>query len=138
MPDLNSAHVCLGAAAAVFSQAARRESSTTVGMFKQVAEVHQTSFNLTYQCAEERKQKTLQTSHEPSNRLPPITGQGNSHWSQSSLLSLSPSFVSVLKKTRKNTEKSSDKVRNSLNNLIWSVSPKVKQFTAGFVVQKLP
>lgn len=50
-----------------------------------MAGVHQTSTNLTYQCTEERKQKTRKRWHKPSNRLPPITGQNNSYRNQSPL-----------------------------------------------------
>lgn len=62
LPGVYSAHVCLSAAAAVFfSCSATRENRRNCGDVQQVAEVHQTSSNLTYQCAEERKPKALPT-----------------------------------------------------------------------------
>lgn len=60
MPGLNSAHMCLSAVAAVFSHAVRHEGTAkNCGDVQQVAEVNQTSSDLTYQRTEERKQKKL-------------------------------------------------------------------------------
>ncbi len=106
MPGLNSAHMCLSAAA-VFSCTKTRGNRKNCGDVQQVAEVHQTSSKLTYQCTEERKQKTLKHWHKPSNRLPPIMRQNNSYSNQSSLslsLSLCLSRSSEKKEKKKETQ----------------------------------
>lgn len=98
MPGLNSAHMCLSAVAAVFSHAVRHAGTAkNCGDVQQVAEVNQTSSDLTYQRRGSKKLSNTDISlatgfHQSQGRIT-ITGTN-----LLCSLSLSASLVFLKKK----------------------------------------